>query len=88
MQCENDTQHTYASDADTDARASRSADYSAPASSRPCDTDGVLLSRVSQSLDFSVENFMSWKGQSETVQDCTNLSEKRAVQCGYDLVTI
>ena len=33
---------------------------------------------------------MAWKGQSdtETVQDCTNLSEKRAVQCGYDLATI
>ena len=76
MQSENDTQHMYASD--TDARASRSPDYSAPASS------------VSQSLDFSVENLMAWKGQSvtETVQDCTNLSEKRAVQYGYDLATI
>ncbi len=90
MQSENDTQHTYASNTDTDARASRSPDYSAPASSRPCDTDGVSLSRVSQSLDFSVENLMAWKGQSETetVQDCTNQSEKRAIQCGYDLATI
>ena len=90
MQSENDTQHTYASDTDTDARASRSPDYSAPASSRTCDTDGVSLSRVSQSLDFSVENLTAWKGQSdtETVQDCTNLSEKRAVHCGYDLATI
>ena len=89
-QCENDTQHMYASDTDTDARASRSPDYSAPASSRPCDTDGESLSRVSQSLDFSVENFVAWKGQSdtETVQDCTNQSEKRAVHCGYDLATI
>ena len=79
----------YASDTDTDARASRSPDYSVPANSRPCDTDGVSLSRVSQSLDFSVENLMAWKGQSETetVQDCTNQSEKRAVQCGYDLAT-
>ena len=33
---------------------------------------------------------MAWKGQSETetVQDCTNQSEKRAVRCGYDLTTI
>ena len=90
MQSENDKQHMYASDTDTDARASSSPDYSAPASSRPCDTDGVSLSRVSQSLDFSVENLMAWKGQSEseTVQDCTNQSEKRAIQCGYDLATI
>ena len=71
MQSENDTQHMYASDTDTDARASitlssRSPDYSAPASSRPRDTDGVSSSRVSQSLDFSVENLMAWKGQSET----------------------
>ena len=89
MQSENDTQHMYISGTDTDARASRSPDYSAPASSRPCDTDGVSLSRVSQSLDFSVENLMAWKGQTETetVQDCNNLSEKRAVHCGYDLAT-
>ena len=45
MQCENDTQHTYTSDTDTDARASRSPDYSAPASSRPRDTDGVVVTR-------------------------------------------
>ena len=63
MQSENDTQHMYASDTDTDARASRSPDYSAPASSRPCDTDGVSLSRVSQSLDFSVENLIMWRGK-------------------------
>ena len=33
---------------------------------------------------------MVWKGQSETetVLDCTNQSEKRAVQCGCDLATI
>ena len=33
---------------------------------------------------------MAWKGETETetVQDCTNQSEKRAVQCGYDLATI
>ena len=33
---------------------------------------------------------MAWKGQSEseTVQDCTNQSEERAIQCGYDLATI
>ena len=61
MQCENDTQHVYDSDNDTDARASRSADYRAPASGRPGDTDGVSLSQVSQSLDFSVENLMAWK---------------------------
>ena len=32
---------------------------------------------------------MAWKGQTETetVQDCNNLSEKRAVHCGYDLAT-
>ena len=74
MQCENDTQHMYDSDSDTDARASRSADYSAPASSRPGDTDGVSFSRVSQSLDFSVENLTVWKRQSksETVRDRTN----------------
>ena len=81
MQCENDTQHMYDSDTDIDARASRFADYSAPASGRPSDTDGASLSRVSQSLDFSVENFMAWKRQSEskTVQDYTNESEKRAI---------
>ena len=64
----------YDSDSDTDARASRSADYSAPASSRPGDTDGVSFSRVSQSLDFSVENLTVWKRQSksETVRDRTN----------------
>ena len=79
----------HASDIDTDARASRSPDYIAPASSRPCDTDGVSLSRVSQSLDFFVENLRAWKRQSkrETVRDCTNESEKRAVQCGYELAT-
>ena len=65
MQSENDTQHMYASDTDTDARASRSPDYSAPASSRPCDTVGVSLSHVSQSLDFSAENLMAWKGFSD-----------------------
>ena len=74
MQCENDKQHVYDSDTDTDARALRSADYSAPASSRPGDTDGVSFSRVSQSLDFSVENLTVWKRQSksETVRDRTN----------------
>ena len=64
--------------------------YSALASLLPGDTDGVSLSRVSQSLDFSAENLTAWKRQSETetVQDCTNESEKRAVQCVYDLETI
>ena len=49
-QCQSDTQHMYDSDTDTDAaRASRSADCSAPsACNRPGDTDGVSLSRVSQ----------------------------------------
>ena len=61
MQCENDTHHTYASNTDTDARASRSADYSAPASSRHCVTDGVSSSRISQSMDFYVENLTAWK---------------------------
>ena len=64
MQCENDTQHVYDSANDTDARASRSTDYSAPASGRPA--SGVSLSQVSQSLDFSVENLTAWKRQSET----------------------
>ena len=80
----------YDSDTDTDARASRSADCSAPsASNRPGVTDGVSLSRVSQFLDFSVENLMAWKRQSETetARDCTE-SEKRPVQSGYDLATI
>ena len=82
MQCENDTQHMYDSDSDTDARASRSADYSAPASSSSgSGTDGVSFSRISQSMDFSVENLTAWKRQSksETVRDRTNESEKRAI---------
>ena len=57
----------YDSDTDTDARASRSADCNAPSTSnRLGDTDGVSLSRVSQSLDFSVENHMAWNRQSES----------------------
>ena len=50
----------------------------------------MSLSRVSQFLDFSAENLTAWKRQSktETVEDRTNESEKRAVQCGYDLETI
>ena len=45
---------------------------------------------ASTSLDFSVENLMAWKRQSEseTVRDGTNESEKRAVQFGDDLATI
>ena len=97
MQSENDTQHMYASDTDTDARASitlssRSPDYSAPASSRPRDTDGVS-SRVSQSPGFlsagkphGVER-TKWNWN-QAVQDSTNQSEKRAVQCGYDLAPV
>ena len=53
-------------------------------------SDGVSLSRVRQSLDFSVENLTAWKrqSQSKTLQNCTSEWEKMTVQCGYHLTTI
>ena len=65
MQCENDTCDMYDSDTFSDARASRSGDYSMHANLRPSDTGGMLLTRVSQSLNFSVQNVMAWKKQTE-----------------------
>ena len=82
MQCENDTLHAYMyySDTFSDARASRSCDYSMPASLRPSDTGGVFVDRCQPVSEI----IMAWKKQteSEKVKKRTDEWEKYTVHCG------